>query len=112
MRSVFTTGTPPAGVSLPCTAVTFFPPFMSVPSRPRCPEWAETVCAPPSWDLNFADAGDAGALGHVERQQSERFVFGVGLHRPPDRVTAGAARGQGRPVAQRARVSLERGEHD
>src|SRR5215471_3921855 len=29
---MFSVGTPPAGVSLPCTAVIFFPPLMSVPS--------------------------------------------------------------------------------
>src|SRR5215469_5379768 len=100
-------GTAPAGVSLPCTAVTFFPPFMSVPARPRCPEWAETVSAPLSWDLNFADTGDGGACGYVVRQQGERVVFAVGLDRPPDLVPAGAARGQGRPMAQRAVVSFE-----
>src|SRR5215472_2795299 len=108
---MFIAGTPPAAVSLPCTAVTFFPPFMPVPPRPRCPEWAKIVWAPPSWDLHLADLGDDGAFGHVERQQSERVVFAVGVDRPPDRVPAGAARGQGRLVAQRAVVAFERGEH-
>ena len=62
------------------------------------------------WDLDLADAGDSGALGHVERQQPERVFFAAGLDRPPDRVPAGAARGQGRLVAKRAAVSFERGE--
>src|SRR5215472_9239830 len=107
---MFSVGTPPAGVSLPCTAVTFFPPFMSVPPRPPTPGRAETVSAPLSWDLKLTDARDGSAFGHVERQQPERVVFAVGLDRPPDLVPAGAARGQGRPVAQRAVVSFERGE--
>src|SRR5215470_338382 len=64
-----------------------------------------------SWDLNLADEGDGGALGHVVRQQAERFFFAAGLDGPPDRVPASAARGQGRPVAKRAVVSFERGEH-
>src|SRR5262249_28295531 len=64
-----------------------------------------------SWDLNLTDAADGGALGHVVRQQPERVLFAGGLHRPPDRVAAGAARGQGRLVAKRAVVSFERGEY-
>src|SRR5215470_702381 len=64
-----------------------------------------------SWDLNLTHAGYGGALGHVEGQQPERVLFAVGLYRPPDRVPAGAARGQGRPVAERAVVSFERSEH-
>src|SRR5690349_15587283 len=109
---MLTVGTPPTGVSLPCTAVIFFSsvhvgsgPVPDVRSR------RETVSAPLSWDLNFADAGDGGACGHVERQQSERVFYAVGLDRPPDRVPAGTARGQGGPVAQRAVVAFERGEH-
>jgi len=42
-------------------------------------------------DLNLTDAGDGGALGHVERQQPEGIRFAVGLDRPPDLVPAGAA---------------------
>src|SRR5215472_17025559 len=105
---MFIAGTAPDAVSLPCTAVTFFPPFMPVPPRPPMSGVGEDRLGTPSWDLHLADLGDGGAFGHVERQQSERVVFAVGLHRPPDRVPASAARGQGRPVANRARVSLER----
>src|SRR5512146_833099 len=57
-----------------------------------------------SWDLNLADEGDGGALGHVVGQQRERVRFAVSLDRPPDLVPAGTARGQGRLVAKRAVV--------
>src|SRR5215467_5751077 len=104
---MFNTGTPPAGVSLPCTAVIFFSSVHvgSAPS-PVSGVGGDRL-GTPSWDLNFADVGDGGAFGHVVRQQSERVVFAAGLNRPPDRVPAGAARGQGRPVAQRAVVAFE-----
>src|SRR5215470_15033217 len=85
------------------------PPELEQP----CRSWPEPLArlGTISWDLDLTDAGDGGALGHKERQQSERVLFAADLHRPPDRVPAGAARGQGRPVAQGAVVSFERGEH-
>ncbi len=52
-------------------------------------------------DLDLADAGDSGALRHVEGQQPGRVRSGFGLHRPPDLVPAGVAGGQRRLVAQR-----------
>src|SRR4030095_14715874 len=64
-----------------------------------------------SRDLDLADGGDGGALGDVERQKLECAVLAVGVHRPPDLVATGAARRQGRPVAKRALVACEGGEH-
>src|SRR5437762_14245891 len=64
-----------------------------------------------SWDLNLADGRDGGALGDVERQQLECAFLAVGVDCPPDLVAAGAARCQGRPVAKRALVAFEGGEH-
>src|SRR5262245_30811236 len=58
--------------------------------------WISVIRTTSSWDLHFADVGDRGALGHVERQKPERVLLAVGVHRPPDLVTAGAARREGR----------------
>jgi hypothetical protein len=65
-----------------------------------------------SWDLHFAYAGDGGSFGDVGRQQSQRVLLTRRFDRPPDRVAAGAARGKGRSVTERAVVTLERLEHD
>lgn len=65
-----------------------------------------------SWDLYLADAADGRALCDVVGEQPERVRFGLRLDRPPDRVSAGAARGERRPVAKRALMPLERGEDD
>jgi hypothetical protein len=65
-----------------------------------------------SWDLDLTDAADRRALGDVVGKQPERLLFGVRVNSPPDRVPAGAARGQGRTVAKRAVESFERGEDD
>jgi hypothetical protein len=65
-----------------------------------------------SWDLHLADAADGRALGDVGGEQPERFGFALGFDRPPDRVSAGAARGEGWTVAKWALVSSERGEDD
>ena len=50
--------------------------------------------------------GCGGALGDVGGQQRERVLFGRRLDRPPDRVPAGAARGERRLVAKRALGAL------
>ena len=60
-----------------------------------------------SGNSDFCDGCDGGAFGDVGRQQPERVDVGAGVHRPPDRVPSGAARGHGRSVAQRAVMSLE-----
>src|SRR5215470_18530805 len=86
-------------------------PIVNPSSAPPSSDGSSGGCAPRSWDLDLADAGDGGALGHVVRQQPERICFAVGVDRPPDRVPAGAARGQGRAVAKRALVPFERDEH-
>ena len=52
-------------------------------------------------DLHLAHAGRGGALGDVVGKQSER-LFAFAARRPPDRVAAGAARGEGRLVPKRA----------
>ncbi len=44
-----------------------------------------------SWDLHLADAGDRCVLRDVKGQQQHRVRFGVGLHRPPDLVSAKGA---------------------
>jgi hypothetical protein len=65
-----------------------------------------------SWDLDLADTADGRALGDVVGEEPERLLLGLGLDRPPDRVSAGAARREGRAMTQRAPVSLEGGEDD
>src|ERR671911_792072 len=72
------------------------------------------VALGPTWSRNVdrGDAGCGGALGDVEGEQREGVCFRLGLHGPPDRVSAGAARCERRLAAKRAVVALERGEHD
>src|SRR5512134_2714410 len=65
-----------------------------------------------SWDLDLADGCRCRALGHVGRQQPQSVFFALGLDGPPDRVAAGAARGERFLVAKWTLVALERGEHD
>ena len=75
-----------------------------------------------AWGADFGGAGHGicdlaharggRALGDVERQQRERVLLARGLDGPPDRVPAGAARGERRPVAKRASVPFEGGEDD
>jgi hypothetical protein len=65
-----------------------------------------------SRDLDLADPGRRRSLCDVEGQQAKSVGFACRVHRPPDVVTAGLTRGQGRLVAEWACVALERGESD
>src|SRR4029450_1547771 len=65
-----------------------------------------------SRDVDLADARRGGALGGIGRQKAERLLFGCGVDRPPDGVTARTAGGERHLVAKRALASLEGGEDD
>jgi hypothetical protein len=65
-----------------------------------------------SWDLDVAHPSCGCAFGDEEGQQRKCVLFGGCVDRPPDGVPTGTARGERRPVAKRASVTLERGEHD
>ena len=69
---------------------------MGLLSGPAGAGFAAAAAVRRSWDVDLADARCGGALGDVERQQPERVCLGRGLHRPPDRVLARAARGERR----------------
>jgi hypothetical protein len=64
------------------------------------------------WNVDVVHARDRGACCDVRRKLSKRFRFAFRFDPPPDRVPAGAARGEGRLVAQRTVVPPERGEDD
>ena len=64
-----------------------------------------------SWDVDLTHARGGRTLSDVAGQQPERVLCGRALDRPPDRVTAGAARGECRQVTKWAFVPLERGEN-
>src|SRR5919112_5832118 len=63
------------------------------------------------WNGDLGHAGSGAALKDVIRQQSQGFSRVAGVHRPPDRVPAVAACGEGNLVAKRAGTSSEGGEH-
>jgi hypothetical protein len=65
-----------------------------------------------SWDVDLAHARRGSALRDVGRQQLERVLYGCAFDRPPDRVAAGAARGERRAVAKSAFVPPEGGKDD
>ena len=52
------------------------------------------------------------SLGHIEREESKCITLRLGFHRPPDRMTAGTARGERALTTKRALMALEGGEHD
>jgi len=62
--------------------------------------WLLLPVGQPSQDVDLADARNGGALRDVQREQPKRIGFGLGLDRPPDRVSAGAARGERWTVAK------------
>src|SRR5512132_1996410 len=73
---------------------------------------AASTGASRSRDLDLADGRRGRAFGDVERQQPQGVLFALGLDRPPDRVAAGAARGERSAVAKWTLVAPERREHD
>src|SRR4051794_4347399 len=65
-----------------------------------------------SRDVDVGHAHDCGAGGDIWREQAERVRFALGLDRPPDRVVAREARGDGGLMPEWADVASEGGEDD